>query len=157
MADDAPHRSDDDEPDLDAIEKAAQEAADRLLGADHGSGAPSAAADPDDEFDARLKEIEDKSRQLRSGAMPEPPEWEYKRKPRKGDPTRSDRESYRGVAFGIGLAYLFVGPLIAGWLIGYFVDQGSGGNQWQTWGTVIGLFAGFLAVVVMITKGPNRP
>lgn len=161
MADDAPHRSDESEDDLDAIEKAAQDAADRLLGADAEVGTvasqAASAAEHDEAFDERLREIEDKGRQLRSGSMPEPPAWEYRRKPRKGEPSRSDRESYRGVAFGIGLAYMFVGPLIAGWLIGYFVDQGSGGNQWQTWGTVIGLFAGFLAVVVMVTKGANRP
>lgn len=160
MADDAPHRSDEPEEDLDAIERAAQDAADRLLGMDERVGAAASeateAAARDEDLDRRLDEIEAKGRQLRSGAFPDPPEWEYRRKRPQG-PTKSDRDSYRGVAFGIGLAYLFVGPLVAGWLIGYFVDQKSGGNQWQTWGTVIGLFAGFLAVIVMVTKGANRP
>jgi hypothetical protein len=43
-------------------------------------------------------------------------------------------------------------------LIGLYFDSRSGQDTyWQTMGTLIGLFAGFLVVVVMVTKGANRP
>lgn len=162
MADDAPHLPDGAEEDLDAAEAAANEAVDRLLHADAqveaSARAAADAAEPDTGFEERLKQIEDRSRSLKGGAsMPEPPEWNYQRKPRKGDVSQSDRDSYKGVAFGIGLAYLFIGPIIAGWLVGMYFDQGSSDTRWQTIGTLIGLFAGFLVVVVMVSKGSNRP
>jgi F0F1-type ATP synthase assembly protein I len=77
-----------------------------------------------------------------------------KEAPKKG----LQRDDTRGLAFGFALAYGFLGPLMAGYLAGYLVDRNLGlESVWQTWLTVIGLFLGFVFVIVMVNRaGADR-
>ena len=115
---------------------------------------PEKREEEEDPLEAQLREIEEKAAALRGGTrMPDPPEWDYKRPVSHQErQIEKDSGSYRGLGVGLTLAYAMVGPLIVGWGIGWMVDRDSGKNTWQTWGTVIGMFLGFIAVVFLLSK-----
>ena len=141
--------------------------------------AENASSDELDEIELKLRGLEDKlesssaERKQRDGFFDA--EFEDRleklhakadmaKKARDGTKSESNRRqsidstSSRGLGFGLALAYTMVGPLIAGYAIGWLVDKGAGsGNTWQTWGTVIGMFSGFIAVVFLLnrTSGPK--
>src|ERR1044071_7849329 len=107
-------------------------------------GEPQEVPPPDesDDFELKLREIEDKAASIKSTTrMPDPPEWNYKRPESEQErQIKNDSGSYRGIGVGLTLAYAMVGPLIVGWGVGWLMDRGTGSNQNQTWGTVIGMF-----------------
>ncbi|MEX2243368.1 MAG: AtpZ/AtpI family protein [Fimbriimonadaceae bacterium] len=82
---------------------------------------------------------------------PDPPAWDYKRKP----PARTNEGDYSGIAQGVKLAYTLIGPLIAGWLVGYFIDRSRGGTDGQLWGAVIGFFAGIAVLATLMNRPPG--
>jgi F0F1-type ATP synthase assembly protein I len=153
MADDAPHRSDDNEPDLDAIEKAAQEAADRLLGVEDRIGGAvrgaSEAAELDDGFDARLKEIEERAdhHRVRSQAA--------KAKAARED--RQNADSARGLGVGMTIAYAILGMPLLGAGLGWLLDERLGGKLWIGVGMLLGAAAGIGFAVLTLNRVNKEP
>jgi F0F1-type ATP synthase assembly protein I len=89
--------------------------------------------------------------------LPEVPEWNYKRKTRPVERPAMPDGSMRGLALGLTLAYGFVGPILAGYLIGLLIDRRAGlSNQWQTWLTLAGVFAGFIFVVFVLGRTESK-
>lgn len=74
----------------------------------------------------------------------------------------SDRDSHRGLAIGLSAAFGFMGPMFAGYLIGWLIDRSNRQEGvWSTWLTVIGMGAGFVYLVMVLNrlsdnKGPKR-
>ena len=108
----------------------------------------------EDPLEAQLREIEERAAKLRGGTkMPDPPEWNYKRPTSHQDQrVEKDSESYRGLGVGLMLAYAMIGPIIVGWGVGWLIDRDTGKNSGQTWGTVIGMFVGFIAIVFLLGR-----
>jgi F0F1-type ATP synthase assembly protein I len=103
------------------------------------------------EFEGEIARLSQRAREAR--------QTHQKQVKREGPKAREQQDQTRGMAFGFALAYGFVGPLLAGYLVGWLIDQQTGRqNVWQTWLTVVGLFLGFLFVIVMLnrTTGERR-
>jgi F0F1-type ATP synthase assembly protein I len=103
----------------------------------------------DAEFEERIRKLHgraDAAKAARDGAT------------REAERTRGvEGTSARGLGFGLIIAYSLVGPMIAGWGVGWLIDRGRGqGNEGQTWGTVVGMFAGFAMVVFLAQRAGNR-
>jgi F0F1-type ATP synthase assembly protein I len=146
MTDEQPEKRE--EPDEEELERRLQ----AILGG-AGPSDTDAGGEPD-EFELKLREIEDKAASIKSTSrMPDPPDWDYKRPVTESERRlKDDSGSYRGIGVGLTLAYAMVGPLIVGWGVGWLMDRGKSTNQGQTWGTVIGMFLGFIAVVFLLSR-----
>lgn len=148
MADDAPHRSDESEDDLDAIEKAAQDAADRLLGADAEVGTvasqAASAAEHDEAFDERLRELEsraEKHRVVREAARAKTQRQQSK-----------DADSARGLGVGMTIAYAILGMPLVGAGLGWLLDERLGVKIWMGIGMLLGAVAGIGFAVLTINR-----
>lgn len=148
MADDAPHRSDESEDDLDAIEKAAQDAADRLLGADAEVGTvasqAASAAEHDEAFDERLRELEsraEKHRIVREAARAKTQRQQSK-----------DADSARGLGVGMTIAYAILGMPLVGAGLGWLLDERLGVKIWMGIGMLLGAVAGIGFAVLTINR-----
>ena len=83
--------------------------------------------------------------------LPPVPEWDYQRK-NTGKPKEKPAD-YRGLGFGLTIAYTMVGPLLVGYGAGYLIDKKQGdGNTWQTWLTILGMVLGFIGAIVLLTR-----
>ena len=102
----------------------------------------------------REPDAEDDSKQTTS-PFPEPPKLEFQR-PQLDKPSNASR-NFEGIAVGVKLAYFFIAPLVAGWLIGYLIDRPEGGTDGQTWGTILGFGIGLIAFVAVTNKADSRP
>jgi F0F1-type ATP synthase assembly protein I len=91
--------------------------------------------------------------QKKEGRFPDPPSVDIRRPANPGN--KKSGNPYEGITLGVKLAYFFIAPLVAGWLIGYFIDKPSGGTNGQTWGTIGGFFLGLIAFVAVVNKGPG--
>lgn len=106
----------------------------------------------EDEYERRFREIEEKAKLIRDKiSAPELPEIEFTRpietptlRPEKKS-LASNSERSLGIAFAIG--YSFVGPLIAGIVIGAIIDGHVGG----TW-TIVGIFVGTVMAFVLLIR-----
>jgi uncharacterized membrane protein YeaQ/YmgE (transglycosylase-associated protein family) len=112
-----------------------------------GEEAAEAVPKPVDAIDARLSEIEEKAKKIRANSpTTETSDWNL------GQPDASKGASgsglyYRDLGFGMTVLYALVGPLVAGFGVGYLIDRRTpGSTTGQLWGTVIG------AVFVTISK-----
>ena len=86
-----------------------------------------------------------------SNELPQVPEWDYQRK--NTGKSKEKPADYRGLGYGLTIAYTMVGPLIAGYGIGYLIDKKQGdGNTWQTWLTIAGMVLGFIGALFLMTK-----
>jgi F0F1-type ATP synthase assembly protein I len=103
----------------------------------------------DAEFDQKLKQLHEKADKAKA---------RQQGKAVEANRTMGiDSTASRGLGFGLVIAYSMVGPLIAGWLIGLLIDRSSGtGNSGQTWGTVIGMFCGFVAAIFLVTRTSGK-
>lgn len=74
----------------------------------------------------------------------------------------NDRDSHRGLAIGLSAAFGFIGPMFAGYLVGWLIDRSNRQEGvWSTWLTVIGMGAGFVYLVTVLNRlsdnrGPKR-
>lgn len=113
----------------------------------------------EDEYERRFREIEERARQIAAKSRaPEPPSvaalsknaGQKQTEGRKAD-TKSPQlapanmNSGLGIAFAIG--YSFVGPILAGIIIGSLLDGRPGG----TW-TLVGVFLGTVAALVLLVR-----
>jgi F0F1-type ATP synthase assembly protein I len=85
--------------------------------------------------------------------------------PQKGNANRGmssaqDGNYYRGVGIGFAILYAFVGPILAGIGIGWFIDRGNKGSSAIVWGALIGTLCGFIGGIVTVvrltTTGPKE-
>jgi hypothetical protein len=126
-----------------------------LLGEEDAAASEGVETDP---LEARMAEIEERARKIRANnPMPEPPEWDFKR-PEPSKPSTMGDVSYRDLGFGLTVLYSLVGPLAAGFAIGYLIDRRtSGSNLGQLMGTVIGAACGLVACFVTISRHERKP
>jgi len=110
-----------------------------------------------DPIEAKLAEIEERTKEIRARhPFPDPPDWDFKRP----DLTKTGAQgnlSYRDLGFGLTVLYSLVGPLGAGFLVGWFIDRGTpGATVGKLWGTVIGAICGLVATFVIISKHERK-
>ncbi|HEY3781096.1 MAG TPA: AtpZ/AtpI family protein [Fimbriimonadaceae bacterium] len=112
----------------------------------------------EDEFERRFREIEEKTASIRQKAtapdvphitVPERKTTEEKLavKPKSTNPPHVQKGL--GIAFAIG--YSFVGPLLAGILIGTLLDGKPGGKY-----TLIGILVGTVMAFVLLIRLVNK-
>ena len=109
----------------------------------------------DDEVDPierRLAELEERTRQVRANnPFPDPPELKYKRSANV-TPKFEGGNYYRGLGIGLAILYAFVGPIIVGVGIGWFLSKRNGAGDALLWGTTIGVVCGFVGGLVMVVQ-----
>lgn len=104
----------------------------------------------EDEFEQRLRDLEEKAKAIRAGRpAPKPPEVKVERPAvlheRKADPAA------RGMGLAFAIGYSFVGPLLAGIIVGRLLD----GNHGSTW-TMAGIFVGAAVALFLLIRLVNR-
>lgn len=105
------------------------------------------AAKIDDEFEARLKELEERAKG--SHQTRENKKLETNRR------MASDRDSAKGLGLGLSIAYTIIGLPLLGVLIGWFMDQRVGGQTFTSIGVLVGSVLGIVGTVFMLSKA-NR-
>jgi len=111
----------------------------------------------EDEFDRRFRELEEKAAQIRAKTTtPEPPAINFPRAmsapQNKPEPRRFNTETNTrgfGIAFAIG--YSFVGPLLAGIIVGTIIDGRAGGPA-----TMVGILVGTVLAFVLLIRLVNK-
>jgi F0F1-type ATP synthase assembly protein I len=101
----------------------------------------------DDDFELRLRQLEDraaKHRVIREG--------------KKQEETRkrvNDAESAKGLGVGLSLAYTIIGTPIIGIAIGWLIDLQTGTQNYRSIGAIAGMILGIFAAIVIFNKS-NR-
>ncbi len=123
----------------------------------HLLGSEGEAAEEADPIEAKLTEIEERTKKIRADSrMPEPPEWDFKR-PDISKTKYVGGDYYRDLGFGFAVLYSLVGPLGVGFGIGYFIDKRNpGSTAGELWGTIIGCVCGLVAAFVTISKHERK-
>ena len=112
----------------------------------------------EDEYEKRFRQLQEKTSQIRRDAVaPDPPTFiapqpkqEVKQpeaKKRQTAPPHVQRGL--GIAFAIG--YSFVGPLLAGIIIGTLLD-GRPGGTWTLVGILVGTAMAFVLLIRLVNK-----
>lgn len=87
--------------------------------------------------------------------MPEPPDWKWERPANELKPKNSSGPSQAAYTRGMGIAFAigtsFLGPVLSGLLIGYFLDGRVGG----TWG-IVGLLVGTVVAFILLIRLVNK-
>ena len=113
----------------------------------------------EDEFERRFRELEEKAAQIRAKATaPEPPVPTFTRKPESSTFQPSPRKSQgndaansRGFGIALAIGYSFVGPLLAGIIIGSLIDGHPGGPA-----TIAGILIGTVLAFVLLIRLVNK-
>jgi F0F1-type ATP synthase assembly protein I len=118
-----------------------------------------AISDPAPEEAENESAVEERLAQLGEGVssteLPPVPEWSYKRPEDKNKAKLAEakKDDYKGLGYGLAIAYTLVGPLIVGWFAGMLIDKARGsGTLWQTWLTIGGMILGFIGAIVIISR-----
>jgi F0F1-type ATP synthase assembly protein I len=99
----------------------------------------------EDEFEQRLREIDERMKQAGRSELPPVPNFEYRRKSRPASESQKETQTrYAGLAAGLQVAYLIMGTPIGFYAIGWLIDRQVGGNQWQSWLALFGAVAGLV-------------
>jgi F0F1-type ATP synthase assembly protein I len=107
-----------------------------------------------DEIEIRLKGIDERLDQARrQHRMPDVPDWNFKRPPKKG-PT-DDSSHYRAFGIAVKIGYTLVACMLTGWFVGWLIDHRSGGTLGQAIGALAGSLIGFVLVLWMIMRGDS--
>ena len=119
---------------------------------------PEKGSDEDElsEEEKQLRAFDERLKAARSGAMPEPPDWNFQR-PKIPGQNKVEENNYFGMGVGISIAYTLVGATLVGWGIGKLIDMRFGGSMGQAIGTLIGAVVGLGAAIVTIIKAQNKP
>jgi hypothetical protein len=119
----------------------------------------------EDDIEKRFREIEERTAQIRrSAAVPDPPKIEP-RQPKeeaKHPSTAQDRQKagtrsstpphvQRGLGIALAIGYSFVGPLLAGILLGTLAD-GKPGGKWTLVGILVGTIMAFVLLIRLVNK-----
>jgi F0F1-type ATP synthase assembly protein I len=109
---------------------------------------------PDGPRRSDLDDLLDESRPR--AELPDPPQWEYERQKEADEPlnpqsigAQKDVSRGMGLAFAIGSSFL--GPVLAGLLIGYLIDGKAGGAA-GTIGLLIGTVVAFVLLIRLVNK-----
>jgi len=103
----------------------------------------------DDEFESRLKALEDKAQAHRQVRNNQKREAERKQ--------TSDRESARGLGVGLSIAYTIIGMPIVGLIIGWILDRGTESQTYKGLGVVVGMVLGIAAGLAILAKSNRQP
>lgn len=87
--------------------------------------------------------------------LPEPPDWEWKRPPAeepRPEPGLPSSVYSRGMGLALAIGGVFVGPVLAGILLGVFLDRQFGSG----WFTILGIFVGTAVALFLLIRLVNR-
>lgn len=107
------------------------------------------AAKIDDEFDVRLRALEEKAKS--HNAVRDSKAHETKRR------MESDRENARGLGVGLSIAYTLIGLPMLGLIVGWFLDQRTGSTSYRSYGVLIGAIFGIVMTFVMLSRTNREP
>ncbi|MBI1756845.1 MAG: hypothetical protein HYR64_07040 [Fimbriimonas ginsengisoli] len=105
------------------------------------------APDLDEEFEERVRGIQDRAQSLHERRESKAREAEREQ--------QLDRESSRGLGFGLTIAYTIVGTPLLGALIGWLVDEKAGTRMGLGIGTVLGACVGVAMALVILSRASN--
>jgi hypothetical protein len=119
-----------------------------------------------DDLELKLREIEEHGAELKRKVhsvaketdFPEPPDWDYKRKPdQNAKRIKDNSQSYFQAGIGISVAYSLVGSIIFFWILGKVIDSRTGADgTWQGIMTMIGAVIGLTASIFVIIRAQNK-
>lgn len=122
----------------------------RELGLDDSPGIEKAKQEADkidDDFEARLKTLEDRAKSQK--LVRENKEREVQRK------QNAERDSARGLGIGLSIAYTIIGMPILGLIIGYILDGGNASQTYKSIGVLAGAVLGIVMTFVILARA-NR-
>jgi F0F1-type ATP synthase assembly protein I len=106
----------------------------------------------EDEFETRFRELEAKAKAAREGTkFPDPPKFEVRRPVTPTGGTRPAPSTGRSMGLALAIGYSFVGPLLAGILIGKFLDHNNGTTY-----TIVGMLIGTVLALVLLVRLVGR-
>ena len=112
-------------------------------------GRPSTDSEEDD-LDARLSEFDERVKKAGTTRMPDVPEWSYKRTSPKQVIPETD---HRGLGIGMTAAYILVGGMFVGWLVGFGIDRIAHSSPvGQAVGGFLGAVLGVGYVIVLANR-----
>lgn len=97
----------------------------------------------DPEFVARMKALDERSERIRQQRQEKATE--------KKRAIKSDQESSRGLAVGLSIAYTIMGVPVAGFLIGWLIDNQLKSEMYKGIGVMVGAVAG-ISMALFILK-----
>lgn len=129
---------------LDAIEQRLRA---KLEAIDRGAAERNASSRFEEADHTKLADIERRASEARNraataGAIPDKDK-------------KSESEDYRGLGFGLAVAYAIIGFPLLGAAIGWFVDRGTGAKVWVGYCALIGTFMG-VGVAIWMLAGQNK-
>jgi len=101
----------------------------------------------DDDFEARLKSLEDRAKSQK--LVRDNKEREVQRK------QNAERDSARGLGIGLSIAYTIIGMPILGLIIGYILDGGNTSQTYKSIGVLAGAVLGIVMTFVILARA-NR-
>ena len=103
----------------------------------------------DDDFEARLKSLEDRAKSQK--LVRDNKEREVQRK------QNSERDSARGLGIGLSIAYTIIGMPILGLIIGYILDGGNTSQTYKSIGVLAGAVLGIVMTFVILARANRQP
>ena len=86
-----------------------------------------------------------------SREFPDEPELKFKR-PKMLQKETGDSANYRGLGYGLTIAYALVGCMVAGFGVGWLIDRGTGGVTGQAMGGLVGSLVGIGFAFYLMNK-----
>jgi hypothetical protein len=153
MPDDPRGKSHDDD-DLEGLsEEELEERLQKLLGEAPNLRSHDPRPQPEEErtdIESRLQKISDNLDKAKARSFPEPPEVDL-----KGRTVRKDPANYKGLGIGISIAYVLVGSMALGWVVGWLVDRRTGGTAGQAFGALAGCVVGIGMTFWLMSKNTD--
>lgn len=110
--------------------------------------AHSQAAKPGESLEQRLAQFEDKAQAARSAF--------HRTKSEKERQQQIDADSTKGLGIGMTVAYYIVGVPMMGAFLGWLIDRGTGGSLWIGIMTLIGSVIGITMAVSTINRTSGK-
>jgi F0F1-type ATP synthase assembly protein I len=103
----------------------------------------------DDDFEARLKSLEERAKSQK--LIRDNKEREVVRK------QNAERDSARGLGIGLSIAYTIIGLPVLGLIIGYILDGGNASQTYKSIGVLAGAALGIVMTFVILAKANRQP
>ncbi len=107
----------------------------------------------DELLEAKLAAFDEKVKKAGSTAMPDVPDWKYNRPTKPADKGPSAGDAQRSLGIGMTAAYLLLGGMVTGFLIGLAIDHyAHTAPLWQAGCSVGGAVLGLIYVIVLANR-----
>lgn len=110
--------------------------------------APELPAEVQGDFDSRMEELEARAQAVKR-------EREAK-EAQAARATKSDRDAAKGLGVGMSIAYTIIGLPLFGALVGWMIDNNTGGTQAKGIGVMIGVVAGMGMAFVILNRHQDK-